>query len=134
VSVFVDTSALYALLDGDDDDHRAARDYLASLAEAPTPLVTHDYVVVETSALVQRRLGMSTARRLHERVLPAVDVATVAREVRDAAVAALLAADRRGVSLVDWVSFEMMRRRELDLAFAFDEDFARQGFRLAPTT
>ncbi|MGI8573769.1 MAG: type II toxin-antitoxin system VapC family toxin [Egibacteraceae bacterium] len=132
MTVFVDTSALFALLDPDDAEHLAAVAYLASLEEPATPLITHDYVVVEASALVQRRLGMTSVRRLHERVLPAVNITSVPAQVRQAAVAALLAAGRRGVSLVDWVSFEVMRRRELDKAFTFDDDFGRHGFTVLP--
>jgi predicted nucleic acid-binding protein len=48
-----------------------------------------------------------------------------------AATAALLAAGLREVSLVDWTSFELMRRLGATQAFAFD-DFARQGFATLP--
>jgi predicted nucleic acid-binding protein len=43
-------------------------------------------------------------------------------------VAALLAAATSDVSLVDWTSFELMRRKGIETALAFD-DFERQGFR-----
>jgi predicted nucleic acid-binding protein len=43
-------------------------------------------------------------------------------------VSALLAADRRDVSLVDWTSFELMRARGVSAALAYDDDFAAQGF------
>jgi predicted nucleic acid-binding protein len=132
VTVFVDTSALYALLDPDDAEHGAAASYLAGLEDAATELVTHDYVLVETTALLQSRLGMPSVRRLHDRVLPAVTVRSVPPAVRETAVAALLAADVRRVSLVDRVSFELMRRWELEAAFAFDDDFDRQGFACVP--
>jgi predicted nucleic acid-binding protein len=36
----------------------------------------------------------------------------------------------RQVSLVDWTSFVLMRRRGTSEAFAFDDDFTRQGFTL----
>lgn len=44
------------------------------------------------------------------------------------AVTAMLAAGRRDVSLVDWTSFELMRQRGVDHAFAFDVDLDDQGF------
>jgi predicted nucleic acid-binding protein len=37
----------------------------------------------------------------------------------------------RTVSLVDCVSFTVMRKRGLTTAFAFDKHFVQQGFRLA---
>jgi predicted nucleic acid-binding protein len=39
---------------------------------------------------------------------------------------------RRRTSLVDWVSFEVMRRRGIETAFAFDRDFATAGFAVVP--
>ena len=41
-----------------------------------------------------------------------------------------LAALRRRLSFVDWVSFVLMREAGLEQAFAFDRDFAAEGFRL----
>lgn len=43
----------------------------------------------------------------------------------------MLAAGRR-VSLVDWTSFLVMRRRGITTAFAFDADFAAEGFQVTP--
>jgi len=133
VSVFVDTSALYAVLDRDDANHAAAADaYAALLIDAS--LLTHAYVVVETAALVQRRLGMEAVRALVDDALPAVEVAFVDELLHRAAVGAMLAAGRREVSLVDWTSFELMRSRRVNQAFAFDDDFAKHGFTLLPAT
>ena len=42
--------------------------------------------------------------------------------------AALLAADRRNLSLVDCVSFDAMRQRGLRQVFAFDKHFEEPGF------
>jgi predicted nucleic acid-binding protein len=47
-------------------------------------------------------------------------------------VAALLTANRRELSLVDCVSFEVMRRRDITSAFAIDTDFSKQGFTVVP--
>ena len=72
MSVFLETSALYAVMDADDGNHRAG-------------------------------------------------------------VASVLAANQRRLSLVDCVSFEVMRRLGIREAFAFDAHFADQGFRCLPT-
>jgi predicted nucleic acid-binding protein len=45
-----------------------------------------------------------------------------------AGVTALLTAGRRELSLVDCVSFVVMRQLNLKNAFAFDRDFLAQGF------
>jgi predicted nucleic acid-binding protein len=131
VTTFVDTSALYAALDRDDAAHPSVAPVLRELL-AREWLVTSSYVVVETAALVQIRLGIVAARHLHERLLPAVDVIWVEEDVHRAAVAALLAAGRREVSLVDQVSFELMRRRSIPCALAVDAHFAEAGFEVLP--
>lgn len=131
MAVLVDTSALYAVLDRDDACHRAAAEAFGALL-VDSQLVTHSYVVVETTALVQRRLGVDAVRALTDDLLPAFEIVFVDESLHAAAVAALLAAGSREVSLVDWTSFELMRRRGMVEAFAFDDDFARQGFTLVP--
>lgn len=94
--------------------------------------MTHNYVVLESVSVAQRRIGLDAARDLLERLLLLIEIEWVDPELHDAAVSALLASDRRDVSLVDRVSFELMRRRRIESAFAFDHDFERQGFTLVP--
>jgi predicted nucleic acid-binding protein len=128
---FVDTSALYALLDEDDRNHSAAAAWFKT-ADAAEVLVTHNYVVVETAALVQRRLGAAAVRALFDALIPAMSVMYVDDVLHSRAVAAFLAGLRRHVSFVDWVSFQLVRDAGLDRAFAFDADFAREGFVVVP--
>ena len=131
--VFVDTSALYAVLDADDAYHSVAaaamERLLDELDHSDTEVVTHGSVIVEATALVQRRLGMPATRVLLDDLLPLMTVVWVDAELHGRATTALLAASRRDVSLVDWTSFTVMRERAIELAFAFDDDFAEQGFR-----
>ena len=48
------------------------------------------------------------------------------------ATSTLLGSVSRAVSLVDWMSFVVMRAQGIDRAFVFDADFAHQGFRTIP--
>ena len=128
--ILVDTSALVALVEPDDRHHAPASRYASSLR--PEQLMTHNYVAVEAVSLVQRRLGDRAARDLVTSWLAALDVRWVTREIHAAAVAALLVGSRRQVSLVDFVSFEVMRRSGIRQAFAFDPDFERAGFQVVP--
>lgn len=98
----------------------------------PEPLVAHNYILVESIALVHSRFGHGAARRLVGDFFPAVEVTWIDEALHLAATSAFLAAGRSAVSFVDRVSFELMRRERIDTAFAFDRDFARQGFRLVP--
>jgi uncharacterized protein len=92
--------------------------------------VTHNYVLVEAVALVQARLGMEAVRRLLDDLVPVVELRSVDRQLHAQAVAALLATGARDVSLVDRVSFALMRTAQIVEAFAFDPHFEREGFTL----
>jgi len=131
MSVFVDTSAFYALLDSADASHDEAAETWERLVRAGEPLVTSNCVLVETTALVQRRLGLKAVRAFLDATVDLVDVIWVDEAARKSALSAVLAANRRDLSLVDCASFEVMRVEGLSRAFAFDDDFARQGFESA---
>lgn len=130
--VFVDTSALLAVLDADDSHHsEAARTWQVLVDRATverTAMLTHSGVVTETVALVQRRLGMKATDELLTHIVPILEVVWVDAVLHHTAATALLAAGHRHVSLVDWTSFVLMREHGIDEAFAFNDDFARHGF------
>ena len=130
MTVFLDTSALLALIDADEARHADARLIWKRLLDSDVPIVTTNYVLVETYALAQRRLGSAAVRVLTDDLLPVVDVEWIGRERHEKAVSALIAASRRDLSLVDAVSFETMRQRGIDRAFACDRHFEETGFSL----
>jgi predicted nucleic acid-binding protein len=133
VRTLVDTSALYALLDEDDDNHAAAAAWLRGPGSSEDEvLVTHSYVVVESAALVHRRLGTKAARVLLDAFVPAMSVLFVDEELHARAVPAYLAGLRGRPSLVDRVSFQVVRDRALDRAFVFDRDFRAEGIVCVP--
>jgi predicted nucleic acid-binding protein len=132
VSFFVDTSALYAAMDRDDEFHVRASAHWKECLSGPEALVTSNYILVETLALVQSRLGMEATRLLASDVVPALEIEWVSADDHRAALEAVLAADRRSLSFVDCASFQVMRRLGLRSAFAFDPHFAEQGFLLTP--
>lgn len=130
--IFVDTSAFYALLDRDDDNHAKARDAWAEILDAGTVAATSSYVLVETVALLQSRLGLEAVRAFEDAIIPVLHVDYVTGELHRLGMAALLVASRRRLSLVDCISFEIMRRNGISSSFTFDSHFKEQGFRLIP--
>jgi len=132
MSVFVDTSAFFAVLDADDENHEAARQMWEDLLTQEAVLVCSNYVLVETLALVQRRLGIPAVRVFQEDIMPVLNVEWVDESLHQVGIASVLAAARRRLSLVDCASFEIMRRLGIKTAFAFDHHFDEQGFERVP--
>ena len=62
--------------------------------------------------------------------MPLVKVEWIGPDEYGIAVSALIAAGRKKVSLVDHLSFTLMRRSPIVLAFAYDRHFLREGFHL----
>jgi len=132
VTYFVDTSAFYAVLDHDDANHPSARPEWESLLKGGAVLLTTNYVLLETLALLQHRLGIDAVRTFHEVIYPLLRVEWVDVSLHDASVDGTLSASRRDLSLVDCTSFSVMRRLGVRHAFAFDRHFVEQGFSCVP--
>jgi predicted nucleic acid-binding protein len=134
MNVFVDTSAFLAVLDRSDTNHTAARPFWEKIVGGGDVLLCHNYILVETSTLVLRRFGIQAVRVFEEDIVPILHVIWVTREVHSAAVSAHLMADRQMLSLVDCVSFEVMRRTGVRKAFAFDRHFQDYGYKIYPSS
>ncbi|MEA3397847.1 MAG: PIN domain-containing protein [Chloroflexota bacterium] len=132
MDIFIDTSAFYALLDADDQNHERAKSAWIPWLDEQARFSCSNYVLLESSALIQRRLGMMALRRFQEDIIPLCQVHWVSPNLHAAALSALLAAGRRRLSLVDCTSFEIMRRLGLRTVFAFDRHFAELGFTCLP--
>lgn len=88
--VFVDTSALLAVIDRDDRFHPPARQFWEQRLSGPTVFLTSNYIVLETTALIQNRLGIAAVSLLHEEILPVIYQEWIDLALHQRAVAALL--------------------------------------------
>lgn len=131
MAIFLDTSGVYALLSANDPEHQRAIGFWTRAIGSGEELITHNYVSVEATALVQRRLGLEAVRDMALLLAP-IRLEWIDASMHQLAFAALLATNRRNLSFVDLVSFEFMRLRAIRQAFAFDADFRAAGFELAP--
>lgn len=132
VNIFVDTSAFLAVLDESDKNHKAAKPFWKRIISEGDVLLCHNYILVETSALILRRFGMEAVRVFEQDIFPILRILWVTENVHSAAVSAHLMAGKRTLSLVDCVSFEVMRRTGIRKAFAFDHHFKDHGYELDP--
>lgn len=132
MSLFLDTSGLYALLVATETEHAAVKKSFAVAAQRGRPLVTTSYVLLETSALLQHRIGLEPVRDLDGKIAPLLRVVYVDEALHRRGLTRLFRLDRRRVSLVDAVSFETMDAEGITDVLGLDEDFSTAGFRLIP--
>lgn len=127
--IFLDTSAIYAIADQADPNHARAMALLAQVQREGEIFLVHNYVLVESATLLQRRLGLESALLL----LLESDrfrVHWIREQVHRQASELLRERGRRGLSMVDCVSFVVMRQERVTRVLAFDADFEREGFQL----
>ena len=71
---------------------------------------------------------MEAVHAFQEDVFPLLSIEWIDESNHRAGVAAVLTASRCKLSLVDCVSFEVMRRLGINRVFCFDAHFEEQGF------
>lgn len=126
---FVDTGAYFALSFVGDENHQIARSLYQRAVDERRQLVTTNFVLAETHALLLNRLN----REIALRVLESIDRSS-ARIVRVTASGESTARDilrryrDKDFSLTDATSFVVMERLGIRTAFAFDRHFTQYGF------
>jgi uncharacterized protein len=130
--IYIDTSAFLALIHSDDFNHELAMATWRRLIDDEQKLICNNYVIVETIALIQRRVGLSAVAILHNDILPLIEIDWINEELHNTIVKSVLKANRRQISLVDSSSFSTMQRHDIQTAFAFDSHFQERGFQVIP--
>jgi uncharacterized protein len=123
--VFVDTSAIYALLDRNDARHRAARAGLKRLQKARAEPILTNFIVAECHALLLVRLGVDIAQRWLLGNVWSIERVTIedeefAREIVRKYV-------DKTFSYTDATSFAVIERIKVRRALAFDRHFEQYG-------
>lgn len=132
MTVIIDTSAFLAVLNADDRQHPAARAEWLKLLTNGESLVSNNYVLVETFALLQHRFGLDAVSVFQNDILPVVIIKWLNQADHEQAVSALLAARRRYLSLVDCSIMMTARSLGTRRIFAFDRHFSEYGFITLP--
>jgi len=127
VSLFVDTSAWYAVADSGDRSNARAKAILSSGER----LVTTDHVLVESWLLVRHRLGRTAALRFWEGLRGGAATIEVVG-IADLEVAWTIRErfPDQDFSIVDLTSLATMQRLGVHRVASFDADFA--VFRFGP--
>lgn len=130
--IFVDTSAFYALMDADDHNHVAAGAAWARWLDQPMQFLTSNYVLLESVALIQHRLGIQAARQFEEELAPVLNIHWIDADLHTVALKMMLAIGKRDLSLVDCTNIELLRRLGHRTIFAFDRHYPEQGLTQLP--
>ena len=128
--IFVDTSAFYALLDRSDSHYTNASTLWPDLLQDHITLVTSNYVIWETMALLQNRIGFEAARLWYRDILGIMEIEWVNLEIHQRSYELWLNLGRRHISLADCSSFVTMHQKGIETAFCFKSHFIDHGFNL----
>ena len=103
----------------------------AYFAQHCVQLLTSSFVLVETTALLQRRVGLAAVHDFQSKIMPLLEMIWVNDDWYTRAIQRLFVLNNRNISLVDSLSFEIMESREITHAFTFDKHFPENGFTIA---
>ncbi|MBI2953692.1 MAG: hypothetical protein HYY30_05215 [Chloroflexi bacterium] len=117
-----------ALTDRKDGRNQEAKTVLTGLAKGRHRLFTTMYIVVEAHASILRAMNPAAGRQFLTDGLSGVFFLPTTAEDEENAKALILTQRDKGYSLCDAISFVVMQRFGLFLAFAYDDHFRQHGF------
>lgn len=130
---FIDTGAFFSVFDRSDVFHDQAARYLQRCGQEGHRLVTSNFVLAESHALLLSRLGSSHARRFLQSVLQGRVVVERVTEVdEERARRILFRYLDKTYTYTDSTSFALMERLGIGHVFTFDRHFAQYGFSMVP--
>lgn len=126
-AVFADTSYYVAFVNRDDERHAAAITVSQDLRQ---PIVLTDYVLAELGSRLserpQRRVFLEIVDTL--RTAPLTTIVPASRAMFDRGLALFRRRLDKEWSLIDCISFELMRSRGIKEALTTDHHFEQAGF------
>jgi len=132
MSVYIDTSAFFAILDSGDEFHKESKNAFLKLIGSKEIFHSSNYIIIETIVLIQNRLGLDALRAFQDDIIPIINIHWVDERIHNIAISSLLIACRKNISFIDYTSFEMVRNLGLKKVFTFDKHFKEQGFEVLP--
>lgn len=137
--IFVDTGAWDALADSRDPNHESALQFRDEIA-GQCSLITTDYVLDELYTLLLMNVGYPQCVNFKRQLGALIEEGVLVVEWVSPAIAAeawevfeRFNTDKRW-SFTDCTSYAVMKRHNIDEAFAFDHHFVQMGFIRRPHT
>ncbi len=136
--VVVDASALVALGNKKDDQHKRAAGFWKNVADEDALLVVSDYVLDETYTLLMARgLSLETIDRFHDLIESTIEHGAMRlfmmnKKLFDGAWLWFRKFFEHGASFTDCVVYEIGRDVKADCIFTFDDHFNKIGCTVKP--
>ena len=133
-SVFVDTGAWFAIADKSDQFHHHAKSHLKKIVENGDGITTSNLVIHETAMLLARRLSKHAAIQFLDLVAKDENVVVLQSDaaIEQDAYEVFRKYDEHDFSIVDCVSFVLMKNFEIKRTFTFDKHFKTMRFSAEP--
>ncbi len=133
-TIFVDTSAWYALVDASDANHPRASAFLTKALAHYREMATTNHVIGESYTLVRLRLGHAVAAEFLRNVQKAhrLKHIFVSEDMEQEAYKFLERLPDQPLSFVDGTSCVAMTQHGITDCFAFDNGFISAGFTVLP--
>lgn len=133
-AIFVDTGYWLALELANDQNHAAALGHWQRIVKALPPLVTTSYVFDEVVTFFNNRGHHAKAVQVGNRLLhsPSIQMIQVDEALFFEGWTLLQQRPDKSYSLTDCLSFIVMKRLGLQVAYTFDQHFAQAGFLKEP--
>jgi uncharacterized protein len=130
VIIFIDTSAIIAFMNEDDEFYKDSFNIFSRLFEERAKIISSNYVLLESMVILKNRVGIEAIKTLKNDILPVIKTFWIDEDIHSLCMNIQIAADRKKLSLVDYTSFEIMRRLNIRQAFTFDGHFKDMGFEI----
>ena len=114
----------------DDEFYDDSFKIFSKLLEERSKIVSSNYILLETMVILKNRIGIEAIKVLKNDILPVIKICWIDEDIHNFCVNTQIAADRKKVSLVDYTSFEIMRRLSIRQVFTFDNHFKDMGFEI----
>lgn len=131
--IFVDTSALIALSDRNDKNHRRAVEFFKEAVKT-TRFVISKHILLEYIDGVTKRVSKRKAMEELDSIVKSRLIIIHHEKPKDwdRALEYFFKYSDQDIDLTDCLSFAVMERLKLKTAFTFDSDFETHGFEIVP--
>jgi len=135
--IFIDTSAFLAIVNEKDKYHEDATGFLNEMKNGKAKvrkIWTSDYIIDETLTRIRYAVGHREAVTWGRSILASnvVEKINVDSDIFSMAWDLFETYEDKSLSFTDCTSFAIMKKKGIEKAFSFDEDFERVGFVMYP--